>query len=143
MFTVNLTFIVIDMLAGTVFLVYYVLKGMDENDQRPYIVTFGVLGLLGVIMGVQLTFTESLPTSFNVVYGEVSGLFGIVFLGTSLAISQGWDLLLVAIYVFFAGVDAMIVGLRLLSLGLARNRWLRKLVSLNRVRAARLAGRFV
>ena len=39
-------------------------------------------------------------------------------LAVILGLSQGWDLLPMAIYGFFAGVDAVIVGIRIISLGL-------------------------
>jgi len=47
-------------------------------------------------------------------------LFGVVFLATGLALSQGWNLMPVTIYAFFAGADAVIVGARILSLGLTK-----------------------
>ena len=120
MFIDYLTLIMINMVAGTVLLAYYIFKGIDELDQRPYAAAFGVVGLLGVIMGLQLSFTWPLPGSFNVGYGDTTTLFGVVFLGTALALSQGWDLLPMAIYAFFAGMDAVIVGIRILSLGLGQ-----------------------
>jgi len=120
MFIDYLTLIMINMVAGTVLLAYYIWKGIDQLDQRPYAAAFGAVGLLGVVAGLQLSFTWPLPGSFNVGYGDATTLFGIVFLGTALALSQGWDLLPMAIYAFFAGVDAVIVGLRILSLGLGQ-----------------------
>jgi len=67
-----------------------------------------------------LTFTWLLPGSYNIGYGEATTLFGAVFLGAVIALSQGWDLIPVAIYGFFAGVGAVIVGIRIISLGLTK-----------------------
>jgi len=120
MFIDYLTLIMINMVAGTVILAYYIWKGIDELDQRPYAAAFGVVGLLAVITGLQLSFTWPLPGSFNIGYGEATTLFGIVFLGTALALSQGWSLLPMTIYAFFAGVDAIVVGARILSLQLGK-----------------------
>jgi len=47
-------------------------------------------------------------------------LFGAVFLGAGIALSPGLDLLPVAINGFFAGVDAVIVGIRIISPGLTK-----------------------
>ena len=120
MFIDYLTLIMINLVAGTVLLAYYLWKGMDEADQRPYAAAFFVTGLLGVITGLQLSFTWPLPGSFNVGYGDAATLFGFVFLGTAIALWQGWSLVPIALYSFFAGVDAIIVGLRLYSLNLGK-----------------------
>jgi putative membrane protein len=118
MFVDYLTLIMINLVAGTGLLAYYIYAGIDAKDQRPYSAAFGIVGLLAVILGLSLTFTWPLPGSYNIGYGEATTLFGAVFLGTALALSQGWDLLPMAIYGFFAGVDAVIVGIRIISLGL-------------------------
>ena len=118
MFIDYLTLIMINLVAGTALLAYYLYAGMDAEDQRPFAAAFGIVGLLGVILGLSLTFNWPLPGSYNIGYGETTTLFGAVFLGTAIALSQGWDLMPMAIFGFFAGVDAVIVGIRILSLGL-------------------------
>jgi putative membrane protein len=120
MFIDYLTLIMINLVAGTALLAYYLYKGIEANDQRPFAAGFGAVGLLGVILGLTLTFTWPLPGSYNVAFGETTTLFGIVFLATAVALSQGWDLLPVAIYAFFAGVDAVVVGIRIISLGITK-----------------------
>ena len=120
MFIDFLTLIMINLIAGTVLLAYYIWKGMDETNQRPYAAAFGTVGLLGVILGLQLSFNWPLPGSFNFFYGEATTLFGAIFLGTALALSQGWDLVPMTIYAFFAGADAIVVGVRILSLHLGQ-----------------------
>ena len=120
MFIDYLTLIMINLVAGTALLAYYIYAGMDAKDQRPYATGFGIVGLLGVILGLTLTFTWPLPGSYNIGYGEATTLFGAVFLGAAIALSQGWDLMPVAIYGFFAGVDAVIVGTRIISLDLTK-----------------------
>lgn len=120
MFMDYLTLIMINLVAGTALLAYYIYAGMDAKDQRPYAAGFGIVGLLGVILGLTLTFTWPLPGSYNIGYGEATTLFGAVFLGAAIALSQGWDLMPVAIYGFFAGVDAVIVGTRIISLDLTK-----------------------
>jgi putative membrane protein len=120
MFIDFLTLVMINLVAGTVLLVYYLWKGIDEKDQRPFAAAFGVVGLVGMVTGLELSFTWPLPGSFNVGYGDTSALFGTVFLGAAIALSQNWELLPVSIYAFFAGIDAVIVGIRILVLGLGQ-----------------------
>jgi putative membrane protein len=120
MFIDYLTVIMINLVAGSVLLAYYLWKGMDEKDQRPYAAAFFVTGLLSLVTGFQLAFTWPLPGSFNVGYSDATILFGMVFLGTAIALWQGWNLKPVSIYSFFAGIDAIIVGLRLYSLHLGQ-----------------------
>ena len=120
MFIDYLTLIMINMVAGTALLAYYLWKGMDETDQRPYAAAFFGVGLLSLITGLQLSFTWPLPGSYNVGYGDTTTLFGVVFLITAMALWQGWNLVPVSLYAFFAGIDAVIVGIRIFSLQLTK-----------------------
>jgi putative membrane protein len=120
MFIDYLTLIMINLVAGTVLLAFYLWKGMDEKDQRPYASAFIMTGLLSLITGLQLAFTWPLPGSYNIAYGDATALFGVVFLATGLSLWQGWNLLPVTIYAFFAGADAIIIGFRIFSLNMTK-----------------------
>jgi putative membrane protein len=120
MFIDFLTLVMINLVAGTTLLAYYLWKGLDAEDQRPYAAAFGVTGLLSLILGLRLSFTWPLPGAYNVGYGDATTLFGVVFLATAISLAKGWDMLPVSIYGFFAGVDAVIVGLRIWSLQLGK-----------------------
>jgi len=113
MFIDFLTIVMINLVAGSVLLAYYLWRGIDEKDQHPYAAAFFIVGLVGLVTGLELAFTWPLPGSFNVGYGDAATLFGAVYLATGIALSQGWDLVPVTIYSFFAGIDAIIVGLSL------------------------------
>src|SRR5574340_1469810 len=115
MFIDYLTMIMINLVAGTVLLAYYIWRGIDESDSRPYAAAFFGVGLLALVAGLHLSFNWPLPGSYNVGYGETTTLFGIVFLATGISLSQGWNLTPTAIYAFFAGLDAIIVGARILN----------------------------
>ena len=65
-----------------------------------------------------MSFTWPVIGSFNIAYGETSVLFGILFLGTSIALAMGWELLTLGIYGFFAGLVSFLVGIRIINLGL-------------------------
>ncbi|MEZ0395546.1 MAG: DUF981 domain-containing protein [Anaerolineales bacterium] len=120
MFIDYLTLIMINLVAGTAILAYYLYKGLDAEDQQPFAAGFGIVGLLGLILGLMMTFTWPLPGSYNIAFGEATTLFGAVFLATALAIYKRWDLTPVAIFSFFAGVYAVIVGARIISLELTK-----------------------
>ena len=120
MFIDFLTLVMINLVAGTALLAFYMWKGLDEKDQRPYAAAFFAAGLLGIITGLQLSFTWPLPGSYNIAFGDTSTLFGVVFLATALALWQGWSLLPVSIYAFFAGAEAILVGYVIMSQGLTK-----------------------
>jgi putative membrane protein len=120
MFIDFLTLIMINLIAGTVLLAYYLWKGMDESDQRPYAAAFLITGALSIITGLRLSFTWPLPGSYNIAFGDTSTLFGFVFLATALALWQGWNLIPVSIYAFFAGAEAVLVGFVIFSQNLTQ-----------------------
>jgi len=93
MFVDFLTLVMINLVAGSGLVGLLSMEGMDEKDQRPYAAAFFVTGLVGMITGLQLSFTWPLPGSFNVGYGDASTLFGVVFMATAIALWQGWNLI--------------------------------------------------
>ncbi len=120
MFIDFLTLVMINLVAGTVLLAVYLWRGIDEVDQRPYASAFFVTGLVSLITGLQISFTWPLPGSYNVGYGDATTLFGVVFLGTAIALWKGWSLIPISLYAFFAAIDALIVGIRIWSLQLTK-----------------------
>lgn len=120
MFIDFLTLVMINLVAGTALLAYYLWRGIDEEDQRPYAAAFFIVGLVSLITGLQISFTWPLPGSYNVGYGDTTTLFGVVFLGTAIALWQRWSLIPISIYALFAAIDALIVGVRIWSLQLTK-----------------------
>ena len=120
MFIDFLTLVMINLVAGTVLLAFYLWRGIDEQDQRPYASAFFITGLVSLITGLQISFTWPLPGSYNVGYGDATTLFGVVFLGTAIALWQRWSLIPISLYAFFAAIDALIVGIRIWSLQLTK-----------------------
>jgi putative membrane protein len=120
MFINYITLMLINLVAGLVLLAAYVYFGLNDGNQKRWIPGFGMTGAIALVTGLHMIFTWPVPGSFNIAFGEMTVLFGILFIASSLAIAQGWDLLTVAIYGFFAGVAAVLIGLRLINLDLTR-----------------------
>jgi putative membrane protein len=120
MFIDYLTLVMINLVAGTALLAWYLWRGLDAPDQRPYAAGFFGVGLVALVTGFHMSFTWPLPGSYNIAYSETTVLFGTVFLVTAIALSQAWNLVPGAIYAFFAGIYALLVGLRLYSLQMTK-----------------------
>lgn len=119
MFVDYLTLIMVNLVAGTALLAYFVWTGLKPN--KGLVAGFGIVGLLALVLGLHLTFTWPLPGSYNIIYGEATSLFGVVFLGAALALAKEWDLYPVALYAFFAGLYAVISGWQIIAQGLTKH----------------------
>jgi putative membrane protein len=108
------------MVAGYFLLSYYVYAGLDRAEQTQWAPGFLMVGAVAVVFGGLMTLTWPLSGAYNSAYGEMSVLLGIVFLGAGLAIARGWSLVTVACYAFFAGWAAVLIGVRIINLGLSR-----------------------
>jgi putative membrane protein len=116
-----LTLMLINMTAGLVVLASYVYAGVTAEDKKPWAAGFTVTGLIGVVTGLHMSLTWPLPGSHNILFGEPTVLFGTLFLGAAIALWNEWKMLTVAIYAFFAGIVAVLLGVRVMSLGLTRS----------------------
>ncbi len=120
MFINYITLMLINLVAGLFLLAAYVYLGLSDPHQKRWIPGFGMTGAIALTTGLHMIFTWPVSGSFNIAFGEMTVLFGILFLATSLAIALSWDLITVAVYGFFAGIAAVVVGLRVINLGLTR-----------------------
>lgn len=118
MFIDYITLMLINMVAGLFLLAYYVYQGLDSPHQKQWIPGFGMTGGIALATGLHMIWTWPIAGSFNIAFGETTVLFGILFITTAIVLAQDWDLLTVAIYAFFAGITAIVVGLRIINLGL-------------------------
>jgi putative membrane protein len=120
MFIDYITLMLINLSAGLFLLAAYVYQGLDDPLQKRWIPGFGVVGAIALVTGLHMIFTWAVPGSFNIAFGETSVLFGILFAGTAWALAVGWDLITLAIYGFFAGLAAALIGIRIINLGLTK-----------------------
>lgn len=116
-----LTLMLINMTAGLVVLADYVYRGVVAEDKKPWVAGFTITGFIGVTTGLHMSLTWPLPGSHNILFGEPTVLFGTLFLGAALALWKEWPMSTVAIYAFFAGVVAVVLGVRVMNLGLTRS----------------------
>ncbi|PMB17309.1 hypothetical protein CEN47_26115, partial [Fischerella thermalis CCMEE 5319] len=100
MFINYITLMLINLVAGLFLLAGYVYFGLDHAYQKRWIPGFGMTGAIALVTGLHMTFTWPVRGIFNIAYGEMTVLFGILFLSASLALALGWDLLTVAVYAF-------------------------------------------
>lgn len=120
MFVNYITLMLINMVAGLILLATFVYQGLDSTTQKRWIPGFGMTGAIALLTGLHMIYNWPVPGSFNIAYGEMTVLFGILFITASLALAQGWELLTIAIYACFAGLAAIAIGIRVINLGLTR-----------------------
>jgi putative membrane protein len=114
------TLMLINMTAALVLIGVFILIALAKEDNKNWSVPFMMSGLIGTITGFAMTFTWPLPSPYNIAFGEASVLLGILLLGTGVAIAKGWDLFPVCIYAVFAGLVAILIGIRFIDLGLSK-----------------------
>lgn len=119
MFINYITLMLINMVAGLTMLATFVYQGVDHHPKR-WIPGFGMTGAIALATGLPMIWTWPIRGSFNIAFGETTVLFGILFITTALALALNWDLLSISIYSFFAGLTAILIGIRLINLDLTR-----------------------
>jgi putative membrane protein len=116
MFIDYITLLLLNMVAGYFLLSVYVYRGLDDPLHPRWTPGFAMVGLIALVFGAHMTATWPVIGPYNSAYGEMSVLFGVVFLGAALAISRGWSLTSVTIFAFFAGGAAVLLGARIIDL---------------------------
>jgi putative membrane protein len=116
-----LPLMLVSMTAGLFMLAYYVYQGIGAENTKRWVPGFTMTGFIAVVTGLRMIFTWSLSGSYNIAFGEMSVLFGVLFLGAALALWKGWEMRTVSIYAFFAGAAAIVVGARIISLGMTKS----------------------
>jgi len=117
MFIDYLTLMLVNMAAGLAVLALFVLKYVD-GDRKKLAPGLLASGFVALVTGFYMIFTWPIVSSYNIPFGEMSVLFGVLLLGGAIAMLAGWDLLSLGIYATFAGASAIFLGIRMLSLGM-------------------------
>jgi putative membrane protein len=105
------TLMLINMAAGLFLLGCFVWRDLDTaEDIGHWVPAFAIVGLVATVCGFVMTFTWPIPKPYSMAFGEMSVLLGVLFLGAALALAKRWGLLPLAIYAFFAGAAAILLG---------------------------------
>lgn len=118
MFIDYVTLMLINMAAGLVVLAVFIWRDIDKDNNQFWAPAFAVPGTIAAICGFVMTFSWPLPNPYNIAFGETSILLGFLFLGAALSLARGWDLFPLGAYSFFAGLTAVVIGIRIINLGL-------------------------
>jgi putative membrane protein len=114
------TLLLINMTAGFFLLSCFVWRGLDSENKFGWAPAFAIVGLVATVCGFVMTFTWPLPKPYSMAFGEMSVLFGVLFLGAALALARGWKLMPLTVYGLVAGVAAVVVGAGILKNGLTQ-----------------------
>lgn len=103
------TLLLTNMTAALVVLAFFLWWGLCREDQGKWAPAFGVSGLVATIVGLVMCFTWPLPKPYNSAFGDMSVLFGVLFLGAAWALSRGWSLTPLGVYAFVPGLAAIVM----------------------------------
>ncbi len=118
MFIDYVTLMLINMAAGLFILAAFLWKDIEKENNQFWAPAFALPGLIAAVCGFAMTFSWPLPKPYNTAFGETSILLGLLFLAAAWSLAKGWELLPLGIYAFFAGLTGMLIGIRIINLGL-------------------------
>jgi putative membrane protein len=121
MFIDYVTLLLVNMAAGLLVLAGFVFVSAGKGDCKKWCPPFAATGLIALLGGVHMTLTWPLPGSYNILFGEMSVLLGAVFLGMALATSREWGLLPIGLYAVLPGAVAVLLGIRVIDLGMTKS----------------------
>ncbi len=112
------TLMLVNMTAGLVILACFLWTDIVAAERRRWSPAFAVPGLVATVCGFAMTFSWPLPDPYNIMFGEMSVLLGVLWLGAAWSLAKGWDLRPLGIYALLAGAAAVLIGIRIIDLGL-------------------------
>ena len=84
MFIDYLTLMLVNMTIGLVVLAWFLLRGIQREDNKAWAAPFAGVGLIASVTGFTMTLTWPLPPAklavYNMAFGEMTVLFGVLFL---------------------------------------------------------------
>jgi len=102
--------------AGLALLALYLFFAPAPEHRPTWGFGFGATALILAATAIPMIVTWPLPGSYNVAYGEPALMFGALFTVAGLALVFRLELLGPAIWGFFAGVAAVVVGTNIIAL---------------------------
>jgi putative membrane protein len=120
MFIDYVALMLVNLSASLVLLALFVLKFLNSDGKR-LAPGFLVTGFIAAATGLHMIFTWPLPSSYNIAFGELYVMFGVVIFVVGLALARGWDLLPLSIFAVFAGLASVVVGVRIAQRGMTNS----------------------
>lgn len=118
MFIDFVTLLLLNMTIGLVVFGWYLLRGLAREDSKAWAPAFAVPGLIALVFGGVMTVTWPLPGPYNFMFGEMSVLFGAIYLAAAWSLAMGWTLRPVAVVALVAGAYAILIGEQIIKLKL-------------------------
>ena len=115
MFIDYVALMLVNLAAGFLLLALHFIK-YQASDEAVLAPGFLVVGFVATVTGLAMIFSWPLPGSYNIPFGELSVLFGTLFLGGGIALLKAWNLTGLGVYAIVAGLAAVVVGVRILAL---------------------------
>jgi putative membrane protein len=112
------TLLLTNMTAGLVVLAFFLWWGLGRENQSKWAPAFGIAGLVATVVGLAMCLTWPIPKPYASAYGEMSVLFGVLFLGAAWALARGSSLVPLGIYAFVPGLAAIVIGVQFIRLSL-------------------------
>ena len=106
------------MVAGLGILACFLWKEITLENRQQWAPAFGAPGLVATVCGFAMIFSWPLPHPYNIAFGEMSILLGVLFLAASWCLAKQWDLTPLGWYALPAGAVAVLIGIRFIDLGL-------------------------
>jgi putative membrane protein len=118
MFTDYLAVMLVGLASGFVILAHYLYRNPQPADRQTWAAGFFAAGLLGLVTSVPMIVIWPLPGAYNIAFGEPALYLSIAFLCAGITLALRWDPLIPALYGFFGGLLAVVVGVRIANLGM-------------------------
>lgn len=116
MFTDFVALMLINLAAGLALLAHYLYQMPEAGTRRSWAAGFFAVGLVGFALGFDMVTQWPLPGGYNVAFGEPALFLSTAFLAAAITLTFEWEPLIPALYGAFGGVQAILVGIRLLQL---------------------------
>jgi putative membrane protein len=118
MFTDYLAVMLVGLASGFVILAHYLYRNPEAGERQAWAAGFFAAGLLGLLTSVPMIVLWPLPGAYNIAFGEPALYLSVAFIGAGITLAVRWDPLIPAIYGFFGGLLAVVVGIRIANLGM-------------------------
>lgn len=113
-----ITLMLVNLSAGMFLLASFLMRGMDTPRAGQWAPGFALVGAVGLVTGLHMTLTWPVPGAYNIAFGEMTVLFSVLMLVLAGALAREWNLLPIGAYAFLSGIAAIVVGIRIMHLGM-------------------------